>query len=645
MQWGMNKGVTPYAFGANINGTWRDLGTVSSAGAWGIPSSNISFTQTGIGAVPTTVDAKLKTMPSVKDFGAIGDGGTHPLSERYATLAAAQAVYPFVTSLTQTIDWAAIQAATNTISSGRGTVYIPKGIYITKDEIDCSSNSYDMLAYVGDAAQTYVRNYAASPMATFNCSGSVFKVAALSFKNIALWYPTNTAAGSIGVKLVNRQETYFDHMSVSGYYNGIVLTTSWAPRVNNSVFSDSKAAAVTTTDSSFKGAAITNNTFFGNGIVANKAALELISPNGAIVSGNDFSTNYRHISFQYAVGVSVNGNYFENTPSYTPASFQFNTANAAINFTGNTIQWSTGNVFENVEGLSFYNNHLYGAQFTTTATAKQVSYSGNNLENSVGPVITSSLAAPTYETTSAPMLASSGFSGSKYQINGVDAVTVVSNYHTVQAPDGLGGSIWVGNTVNKTNLYRNDTHIFQNTSWATTYATLNNSGFQIDVPLKIKGSSTGVTTIATANSSATDYTATLPANTGAIAELNLAQTFSATQTFSSGISVANLAVSATAPTISSGFGTSPSVTANNGTAAFRINVGTGGTATDGVVGLPTAANGWNCFASDITTPATGHTIKQSAGTTTSVTLTNYNNAGTATAWAASDIIIVNCMAY
>jgi hypothetical protein len=134
----------------------------------------------------------------------------------------------------------------------------------------------------------------------------------------------------------------------------------------------------------------------------------------------------------------------------------------------------------------------------------------------------------------------------------------------------------------------------------------------------------------------------VPKGTGtvAITRLSVPQT----ATFNS-IGVANLAVSAAAPTISSGFGTSPSVTANNGTAAFRINVGTGGLATNGVVGLPTAANGWNCFASDITRPATGHTIKQSAGTTTSVTLTNYNNTGTATAWAASDIIIVNCMAY
>lgn len=42
------------------------------------------------------------------DFGAIGDGNSHPLSERYQTLEKAQEVYPFVTSLSQEIDWAAI---------------------------------------------------------------------------------------------------------------------------------------------------------------------------------------------------------------------------------------------------------------------------------------------------------------------------------------------------------------------------------------------------------------------------------------------------------------------------------------------------------------------------------------------------------
>ncbi len=104
-------------------------------------------------------------------------------------------------------------------------------------------------------------------------------------------------------------------------------------------------------------------------------------------------------------------------------------------------------------------------------------------------------------------------------------------------------------------------------------------------------------------------------------------------------------VSATSPTISSGFGTSPSIPASNGTAAFRINVGSGGTANSGVVGLPTAPTGWNCYANDLST--TGPNVfatHQTASSTTSATLTNYNNSGTATAWHANDILAVSCFA-
>ncbi len=42
MQWGMNKGVIPYQFGANINGSWTNLGTVSPSGVWQIPNTSIS---------------------------------------------------------------------------------------------------------------------------------------------------------------------------------------------------------------------------------------------------------------------------------------------------------------------------------------------------------------------------------------------------------------------------------------------------------------------------------------------------------------------------------------------------------------------------------------------------------------------------
>lgn len=69
---------------------------------------------TGAGLIGVQPQGNLQQLffhVTPEQFGAIGDGTVHPLSERYATLAAAQAVYPHVTSLTQTIDWAACQAA------------------------------------------------------------------------------------------------------------------------------------------------------------------------------------------------------------------------------------------------------------------------------------------------------------------------------------------------------------------------------------------------------------------------------------------------------------------------------------------------------------------------------------------------------
>jgi len=48
--------------------------------------------------------------------------------------------------------------------------------------------------------------------------------------------------------------------------------------------------------------------------------------------------------------------------------------------------------------------------------------------------------------------------------------------------------------------------------------------------IAVLGSSTGFTTFASANASGTNYTATFPANSGTVAELNLAQSWTATQT-------------------------------------------------------------------------------------------------------------------
>lgn len=104
-----------------------------------------------------------------------------------------------------------------------------------------------------------------------------------------------------------------------------------------------------------------------------------------------------------------------------------------------------------------------------------------------------------------------------------------------------------------------------------------------------------------------------------------------------------LAISGTAPTITSA-GTSPSIASSNGSFTFQVNVGTGGTATTIVLAMPTAPNGWNAYAENITATAAnraaGDMVMQSS-TPNSLTLQYQTVAtGGALAFTASDIVAV-----
>lgn len=108
-----------------------------------------------------------------------------------------------------------------------------------------------------------------------------------------------------------------------------------------------------------------------------------------------------------------------------------------------------------------------------------------------------------------------------------------------------------------------------------------------------------------------------------------------------------LAVSVTAPTIASGFGTGAAITANNGTASFNINVGTGGTASSGVVTMPSSTIGWNCIVTPASgSPQAGAITLSAASSTTSITISNYTlSTGAALAWGASTLLSVMCIGY
>lgn len=124
-------------------------------------------------------------------------------------------------------------------------------------------------------------------------------------------------------------------------------------------------------------------------------------------------------------------------------------------------------------------------------------------------------------------------------------------------------------------------------------------------------------------------------------------TFTGNVKSTAAFSFSNILSSVTAPTVASGFGTTPTITAN-GTATFRINVGTGGIATGGVLTMPAATNGWNATCRVFNPGATDclQQTFQTANTTNSITLTNLLlSTGAATAWPASTILIIHAVAY
>lgn len=111
----------------------------------------------------------------------------------------------------------------------------------------------------------------------------------------------------------------------------------------------------------------------------------------------------------------------------------------------------------------------------------------------------------------------------------------------------------------------------------------------------------------------------------------------ATYNASAGYSMqGNLVFSTTPPTISSGFGSTPSIVSGNGTSSFRVNVGTGGVATTGVVSMPAATTGWNCQVTDITT---NDATRETSSTTNTVTV------AAAIAWTSADVLIMSCTGF
>ena len=174
------------------------------------------------------------------------------------------------------------------------------------------------------------------------------------------------------------------------------------------------------------------------------------------------------------------------------------------------------------------------------------------------------------------------------------------------------------------------------------YIDLNSSGNSNDYDVRLQAS--GGTTIGTGTlniyAATTTVNGSLSTTAGITSTSNNASTYQASSAYF--LSTKKF-ISITAPTIASGFGTSPSVPVSNGTVSFQINVGIGGTASSGVITMPAATTDWNCSVVNPIAGA-GTFTQQSAATTTTVTFTNYTLAtAVAVAWPASYVLRVNCV--
>lgn len=193
---------TPLNTGGISDLSWKPVGDITLRKDLTQPSG---ATMIGVSPMGTVADVLYYVTP--EQFGAIGDGTLHPLSETYASLAEAQAVYPLATSLAQSIDWAAMQKADTVARASKCGVRCPsqKTYYFSSlDTLMLDINS----SFIGGPQSDH-----------FN--GTMIKKDK----------PTVTGATNIGDICIVKVKKVSDTASTNGFVNGVVFqgfSLEWA---------------------------------------------------------------------------------------------------------------------------------------------------------------------------------------------------------------------------------------------------------------------------------------------------------------------------------------------------------------------------------------------------------------------------------
>ena len=158
----------------------------------------------------------------VREYGYVGDGLNHPLSEYFPSLALAQMAYPFASSLTQSIDWAASQKAINALeatitngSFGGGFVVFPSGKGVFSDGL-VITKSFVHLVGAGRQATLLSFRHATQDCILIDGPGNI---RCQSVRDMFIEAPNSTAGYAI--KMVDTYNVLVDRVMMEHVFNGI----------------------------------------------------------------------------------------------------------------------------------------------------------------------------------------------------------------------------------------------------------------------------------------------------------------------------------------------------------------------------------------------------------------------------------------
>lgn len=207
--------------------------------------------------ITRTTYEKLYETWSIKDFGAIGDGTLHTLQEwvtqgKFSNLAAIQFVFPFVSSLTESIDRVAIQGAIyalplNTADVGiltpkgfanGGCIHVPRGRYVIDKKITMQRG----LRLTGESRES-------SQLISFIGNDSVLQYAdagryiqdEIIIQNLSIWQdPSVVATSGAAIDVIEGAATVLslymniDNVYIEGTYYGIRHMAGVGSAIRNS---------------------------------------------------------------------------------------------------------------------------------------------------------------------------------------------------------------------------------------------------------------------------------------------------------------------------------------------------------------------------------------------------------------------------